>query len=235
LCQVSLLGTSPYLHHTDQIDWTWASIGSKTTIWTPSPEFGCQALAHFLDYKVDNATENYAIFLIPPILQRDWGISPNTSMRLGRLGLTPSPGVVRMIPSSLLVALLPLLHSLLASPIGWSQLPLPVALNDCIRYRQNTCMLGCKMGFSWKHPPHHVCEFGRTGIPWDEEHGCTWARPCLWGAIPRPTHPKQRPISYLTFESAGFSISMACPGSSLHLLAVPGTCPCQERIMSHRT
>jgi hypothetical protein len=34
------------------------------------------------------------------------------------------------------------------------------------------------MGFSRKRPPHHVCDFGRVGFPWDEAPGGTWAHPC---------------------------------------------------------
>jgi hypothetical protein len=73
LRQLGLSSATPYVHHSDKSDWSWKSIGGSTTIWTPSPEVGRQALAYFLDYWVENATETDAIFLIPRVLQRDWG------------------------------------------------------------------------------------------------------------------------------------------------------------------
>ena len=73
LRQVGLPGTTHYTHHTDISNWTWQAIGNTTTIWTPSLEIGRQALAQFLDYWVETATETNANFMKPQILQRDWG------------------------------------------------------------------------------------------------------------------------------------------------------------------
>ena len=73
LWQVGLASLMPYTHHHNKTDWSWKSIGASTMMWTPTPKIGHQALVHFLDYWVENATKTDALFLIPWILQQDWG------------------------------------------------------------------------------------------------------------------------------------------------------------------
>jgi hypothetical protein len=71
-----LVGHSPnrvFVHHPDTSEWTWPSIGDQTTIWTPSPEIGRQAVTRVLDYWVEHPHTTNAIFLIPRVLQQDWG------------------------------------------------------------------------------------------------------------------------------------------------------------------
>jgi hypothetical protein len=71
-----LVGHSPsrsYVHHHDRSAWDWNTIGDQTTIWTPSPEIACQSVTHILDYWVERPHTTDAVFIIPRILQRDWG------------------------------------------------------------------------------------------------------------------------------------------------------------------
>jgi hypothetical protein len=83
------LGT-PYHHHTGVSTWSWNTIFQKLSIWTPSPELGRhQSLGHFMDCWVERAHETSGIFVIPRILQRDWEIFPDTSLKSG-LSTLPS-------------------------------------------------------------------------------------------------------------------------------------------------
>ena len=73
---LSLVGYHPwtsYHHHTGVSDWNWNTIFQQLSIWTPSPELGRQSLGHFMDCWVERAHETAAIFVIPRIMQRDWG------------------------------------------------------------------------------------------------------------------------------------------------------------------
>jgi hypothetical protein len=104
-------------YNTDTTQWTWETIGKTTTIWTPSLEIGRQALAQFLDYWVENATETNAIFLIPQILQRDWGHLSKHIHKIGTFSPYSLPWSCRYN------SLTP--FCLLYCP-RWSQLPLPI-------------------------------------------------------------------------------------------------------------
>jgi hypothetical protein len=53
--------------------WTFETIYGQTTIWVPTPEVARQALVKFLDIWVENATITSGIFLVPRIMQKDWG------------------------------------------------------------------------------------------------------------------------------------------------------------------
>ena len=64
---------TPYHHHTGVSEWSWDTIFQQLSIWTPAPELGRQSLGHFMDCWVERAHETSAIFVIPRILQRDWG------------------------------------------------------------------------------------------------------------------------------------------------------------------
>jgi hypothetical protein len=53
--------------------WSFDTIYGQTTIWDPMPEMACQALVKFMDIWVENATITRELFLIPRIMQMDWG------------------------------------------------------------------------------------------------------------------------------------------------------------------
>jgi hypothetical protein len=74
---------TPYHHHTGVSTWSWNTIFQKLSIWTPSPELGRQSLGHFMDCWVERAHETLGIFVIPRILQRDWG---NISRHIYEIG-----------------------------------------------------------------------------------------------------------------------------------------------------
>jgi hypothetical protein len=81
--QVGLSPLSPYSHVTDTSPWTWDTIGTQLSIWTPSPEIAHQATTTFLDLWVEKATCTAAIFMIPRILQKDWGVLSKHVVELG--------------------------------------------------------------------------------------------------------------------------------------------------------
>jgi hypothetical protein len=62
-----------YINHHDTMNWTWGSMGDRTIIWAPSPEIARQSITHMLDYWVERPHTTDTIFIIPRILQRDWG------------------------------------------------------------------------------------------------------------------------------------------------------------------
>jgi hypothetical protein len=70
---VGLSKNTKYTHHTSMSSWDWDGIFQKLSIWNPSPEIARQALSHFLDCWVERAHETAGIFIIPRILQREWG------------------------------------------------------------------------------------------------------------------------------------------------------------------
>ena len=70
------LGLAPWALYSWQSTlspWSFESIFGKLSIWTPTPETARQALTSFLDIWVEGACDTSAIFLIPRILQREWG------------------------------------------------------------------------------------------------------------------------------------------------------------------
>jgi hypothetical protein len=73
LRQAGFLPSTTYRHISDSADWSWEHIGNQVTIWNPAPELAHQAITTFLDLWVENSSTTAAIFLIPQILQRDWG------------------------------------------------------------------------------------------------------------------------------------------------------------------
>jgi hypothetical protein len=70
---VGLSGTSPYNLHTTTSPWEFAAIYGKLSLWTPVPEVARMALVKFLEIWVEAATITSGLFLIPRIMQRDWG------------------------------------------------------------------------------------------------------------------------------------------------------------------
>jgi hypothetical protein len=72
LQQAGLEGT-PFLPMTSLDDWTFANIHHRLTIWTPAPEVARQALRCFLDAWVESPLHTAGLFMIPRVLQKDWG------------------------------------------------------------------------------------------------------------------------------------------------------------------
>ena len=73
LCQAGLPWWYSYNHFGTSTRWAFDSIFGQLSIWTPSPETARQALRSFLDIWVEGATTTSAIFVIPRVMQRDWG------------------------------------------------------------------------------------------------------------------------------------------------------------------
>ena len=53
--------------------WTWANVHDRWSVWFVSPELARQALVQFLAYWVERPLTTGGAFLIPRVLQRDWG------------------------------------------------------------------------------------------------------------------------------------------------------------------
>jgi hypothetical protein len=71
--QVGLPACLPYTQCGTTTAWSFELIFGKLSIWNPTPEIARQALRAFLDIWVEGATTTSAIFVIPRVLQRDWG------------------------------------------------------------------------------------------------------------------------------------------------------------------
>jgi hypothetical protein len=84
-----------YHHHTGISKWSWHTISQQLSIWTPSPELGRQSLGHFMDCWVEQAHETSAIFVIPRILQRDWGNLSKYILDIGTFYPTELPSDCR--------------------------------------------------------------------------------------------------------------------------------------------
>jgi hypothetical protein len=54
-------------------DWKFQNIHAQLSFWTPSPELARQAICTFLDAWVEDPLITAGIFVIPRVMQRDWG------------------------------------------------------------------------------------------------------------------------------------------------------------------
>jgi hypothetical protein len=90
-----------YHHHSGVSEWNWNTISQQLSVWTPTPELGRQAPGHFMDCWVERAHQTSAIFVIPRILQRDWGNISKHIMDLGTFYPTELP------PACLFKSLIP--------------------------------------------------------------------------------------------------------------------------------
>jgi hypothetical protein len=73
LATVGLRPDQSYRHVASLDPWKFHDIYGGLTIWNPTPELARQALRSFLDIWVEGATITSGIFVIPRVLQRDWG------------------------------------------------------------------------------------------------------------------------------------------------------------------
>jgi hypothetical protein len=70
---VSLDADADYHLQMSLSPWSFDTIYGQTTIWVPTPEIARQALVTFLEVWVENARITRGLFLIPRIMQKDWG------------------------------------------------------------------------------------------------------------------------------------------------------------------
>jgi hypothetical protein len=82
--QLQLPVKTSYVHHHDYSSWKFSSISSRWTIWTPSPEVARQSISTFLYFWVEQPDLTGGTFLVPWILQRQWG---NMSQYITKLGI----------------------------------------------------------------------------------------------------------------------------------------------------
>jgi hypothetical protein len=105
---LNLVGLKPshkFTHHTGTSAWTWQSIHKRISIWTPTPELARQSICHFMDYWVEDACNTAGIFLIPRVLQRDWGYLSRHILEIGTYLPQALPNTLRyesLIPFVLL-------------------------------------------------------------------------------------------------------------------------------------
>jgi hypothetical protein len=72
-----------YTCHHSTLNWEWVDIIGKLLIWNPIPEIANQAISHFLDFWVEQACTTQGIFIIPRILQREWGYLVKHVLEIG--------------------------------------------------------------------------------------------------------------------------------------------------------
>jgi hypothetical protein len=72
-----------YTRHHSNSSWEWVDIIGQLLIWYPIPEIANQAICHFLDFWVERAGTTQAIFIIPRILQREWGYLAKHVLEIG--------------------------------------------------------------------------------------------------------------------------------------------------------
>jgi hypothetical protein len=70
---VGLDSRTPFSLHSTSSAWTFASICGQLSLWFPTPEVARLALVRFLEIWVETAIMTSGLFLIPRIMQRDWG------------------------------------------------------------------------------------------------------------------------------------------------------------------
>ena len=63
----------PFAHVSLQDNWSGPALWGSVTLWTPPPECARQALVSYLRIWVQNPYDSAAIFLVPRILQKQWG------------------------------------------------------------------------------------------------------------------------------------------------------------------
>jgi hypothetical protein len=77
--------------HESLAAWSFTDIAEQTSLWIPSPEIARQAIVKFLDIWVESATTTRGIFLVPRIMQRDWGHISKHIVEIATIYLTTLP------------------------------------------------------------------------------------------------------------------------------------------------
>jgi hypothetical protein len=73
-------------------DWSFDRVYGQTSMWLPVPEVARQALVSFLDIWVEGPTKTDGIFMIPRIMQKDWGYICKHVLVLGEFYPGSLPG-----------------------------------------------------------------------------------------------------------------------------------------------
>ena len=73
LAAAGLDPTTPFTIQSEWSSWSFADIAHRLTVWSLQPETARQTLFAYLSAWVEVPTTTAAIFVIPRILQRDWG------------------------------------------------------------------------------------------------------------------------------------------------------------------
>jgi hypothetical protein len=82
--------------------WAFPDIFRKISLWIVSPELARQALVQFLEIWVESPTNTEGIFVIPRVLQRDWGNLSRSVFERGVFHPTLLPDTCRGRYSSLI-------------------------------------------------------------------------------------------------------------------------------------
>jgi hypothetical protein len=173
-----------------------------------------------MDCWVEQAQETSAIFVIPHILQRNWGNLSKYILDIGTFYPTELPLECRfkyLIPFCEFF----MFHALfiLLPHTGWSQLPLPVAMRyGTSASRLSTCV-GCSKAFTSHAPAIHCCHFRRFGFLFQSgnSHSCPcgvmYHAGCVRAGAPFCTRlskskglslPHQVPVPHFIFKPAKF-------------------------------
>jgi hypothetical protein len=139
---VGLDPSSGFSLHTTTSPWAFDSIYGQLSLWIPTPEVACMALVKFLEIWVEGATTTSGLFLIPRIMQRDWG---NLSKYVVEVGTIYPSLLLPGLPTS------PWFHSwcCMCHPthalyliIGWTDVPLLPTTRSGMCSRLTKCV-GC--------------------------------------------------------------------------------------------
>jgi hypothetical protein len=71
--KVGLSGLTEYSCQDTLSNWDFEEIHGQLSVWSPVPEVARQAIVRFLDIWVEGPTHTSGIFLVPRVLQKDWG------------------------------------------------------------------------------------------------------------------------------------------------------------------
>jgi hypothetical protein len=82
--ELGLPRRTAFVHHHDRSAWRFEAIGGQWTLWTPSPEVARQAISTFLNLWVEQPDITGGVFVVPRILQRQWG---NMSQYVTEIGV----------------------------------------------------------------------------------------------------------------------------------------------------
>jgi hypothetical protein len=126
---VGLNRFSPFTFHTTTSPWEFAAIYGQLSFWFPAPEIARMALVTFLDIWVEAPLITSGIFIIPRIMQRDWGHISKHVVEVGTIYpslLPPGTAYESLIPFVVLYVpphsqILPALRLDKPAPIGYHE------------------------------------------------------------------------------------------------------------------
>ena len=83
--------STPWLLHSDFSNWSRSSFLCRSALWCVSPSFARQAILQALSVWVESPTSSGHIFLVPRILQRDFGRLSKFVIYAGQYADLPLP------------------------------------------------------------------------------------------------------------------------------------------------